>query len=63
MGEQLHATIRARAPALLLRTWYGMPAYTSGNKIVCFFRSTQTFSERYTTLGFNDVVKIDEGVM
>jgi len=63
MGERLHATIKASAPALLPRTWYGMPAYTNGNKIVCFFRSRQKFGERYMTLGFNDVAKLDEGTM
>src|SRR6266550_2758546 len=61
MGEQLHAIIKANAPALLPRTWYGMPAYTNGNKIVCFFRSTKKFGERYMTLGFNDVANLDEG--
>lgn len=61
MGEQLHAIIKANAPALLPRTWYGMPAYSNGNKIVCFFRSTKKFGERYMTLGFNDVAKLDEG--
>ena len=45
------------------RTWYGMPAYTDGNRIVCFFRSRQKFGERYMTLGFNDIAKLDEGVM
>jgi hypothetical protein len=63
MGEQLHTLIKANAPALLSRTWYGMPAYTDGNKIVCFFRSRQKFGERYMTLGFNDVAKLDEGPM
>jgi uncharacterized protein YdhG (YjbR/CyaY superfamily) len=61
MGERLHVIIKANAPALLPRTWYGMPAYTNGNKIVCFFRSGQKFSERYMTLGFNDVANLDEG--
>jgi hypothetical protein len=61
MGKQLHAIITAHAPTLMPRTWYGMPAYTNGNKIVCFFRSTQKFGERYMTLGFNDVAKLDEG--
>lgn len=61
MGEQLHAIITASAPALLPRTWYGMPAYSDGNKIVCFFRSTKKFGERYMTLGFNDVANLDEG--
>jgi hypothetical protein len=63
MSKRLHAIITASAPALLPRTWYGMPAYTNGNKIVCFFRSKQKFGERYMTLGFNDVAKLDEGAM
>jgi hypothetical protein len=63
MGERLHAIIQASAPTLLPRTWYGMPAYTNGNKIVCFFRSRQKFGERYMTLGFNDAANLDEGTM
>jgi len=63
MGERLHAVITTSAPALLPRTWYGMPAYTNGNKIICFFRSRQKFGERYMTLGFNDAAKLDEGAM
>jgi hypothetical protein len=63
MGKRLHAIIKKSAPALLPRTWYGMPAYTNGNKIVCFFRSRQKFGERYMTLGFNDVAKLDESNM
>jgi hypothetical protein len=63
MGERLHAIITASAPALMPRTWYGMPAYTDGNKIICFFRSRQKFGERYMTLGFNDVAKLDEGAL
>jgi len=61
MGEQLHALIKANAPDLMPRTWYGMPAYTDGNKIICWFRSRQKFGERYMTLGFNDIAKLDEG--
>lgn len=68
MGERLHAIITASAPDLVPRTWYGMPAYTlktesHGDKIVCFFRSRQKFGERFMTLGFNDVAKLDEGNM
>ena len=63
MGERLHVLITSSAPALMPRTWYGMPAYTNGNKIVCFFRSRQKFGERYMTLGFNDVAKLDEDGM
>jgi uncharacterized protein YdhG (YjbR/CyaY superfamily) len=61
IGEKIHTIIKTNAPALLPRTWYGMPAYSNGNKIVCFFRSKQKFGERYMTLGFNDVAKLDEG--
>lgn len=63
IGERLHKLIKASAPNLLPRTWYGMPAYTNGDKIVCFFRSRQKFGERYMTLGFNDVAKLDHGNM
>ena len=63
MGERLHAVIRARAPALSPRLWYGMPAYAKDGKVVCFFRSGQKFKERYMTLGFNDVANLDEGKM
>lgn len=63
IGVQLHTIIKTNAPALMPRTWYGMPAYTNGNKIVCFFRSSQKFGERYMTLGFNDVANLDEGNM
>jgi uncharacterized protein YdhG (YjbR/CyaY superfamily) len=61
IGEKLHAIITASAPTLMPRTWYGMPAYTNGNKIVLFFRSKQKFGERYMTIGFNDVAKLDAG--
>jgi hypothetical protein len=68
MGERLHTIIKASAPGLMPRTWYGMPAYTiqtedHGDKIVCFFRSRQKFGERFMTLGFNDIAKLDEGNM
>ncbi len=63
VGEKLDAIIKASAPDLLPRTWYGMPAYSDGNKIVCFFRSRQKFGERFMTLGFNDVAKLDDGSM
>ncbi|MGO9657820.1 MAG: iron chaperone [Acidimicrobiales bacterium] len=63
IGERLHAIIKANAPALLPRTWYGMPAYAKDGKVVCFFRSAQKFKERYMTLGFNDVANLDEGAM
>lgn len=63
IGKRLHEIIKANAPSLLPRTWYGMPAYSNGNKIICFFRSRQKFGERYMTLGFNDAAKLDEGNM
>ena len=61
MGERLHAVIRASAPALTPRLWYGMPAYARDGKIVCFFQSAQKFKTRYATLGFSDAAKLDEG--
>jgi hypothetical protein len=63
IGERLHAIIRANAPSLSPRTWYGMPAYAKDGKVVCFFRSAQKFNERYMTLGFNDGANLDEGTM
>lgn len=63
MGERLHAVIRASAPALAPKLWYGMPAYAKDGKVVCFFRSEQKFKERYMTFGFNDVANLDEGSM
>ncbi len=61
IGERLHVIIMANAPDLMPRTWYGMPAYSNGNKIICFFRSGKKFGERYMTIGFNDSAKLDEG--
>ncbi len=63
MGERIHAIIRANAPSLTPRVWYGMPAYAKDGKIVCFFRGGQKFKERYMTLGFNDAANLDEGNM
>lgn len=63
IGERLHGIITANAPHLMARTWYGMPAYSDGSKIVCFFRSRKKFGERFMTLGFNDVAKLDDGTM
>jgi hypothetical protein len=62
-GQRLHAVIRSAAPELSPRTWYGMPAYARDGKIVCFFRSTEKFGERYMTLGFNDSATLDDGNM
>jgi uncharacterized protein YdhG (YjbR/CyaY superfamily) len=62
MGERLHAIIKASAPALSPRTWYGMPAYANKDgSVVCFFRGGEKFKERYMTLGFNDKAHLDEG--
>ena len=61
MGKRLHAIIKASAPALSPRLWYGMPAYAKDGKIICFFRGADKFKERYMTLGFNDGANLDEG--
>ena len=61
MAERLHAIIKAGAPVLSPRTWYGMPAYAKDSQIVCFFQSAQKFKTRYATLGFSDKAKLDEG--
>ena len=63
MCERLHAVIKASAPALSPRLWYGMPAYARDGNVVCFFQSAQTFNTRYATLGFSDKANLDEGAM
>jgi uncharacterized protein YdhG (YjbR/CyaY superfamily) len=63
MAKRLHAIIKASAPALSPRTWYGMPAYAKDGKVVCFFQSAQKFKTRYATLGFSDKANLDEGAM
>jgi uncharacterized protein YdhG (YjbR/CyaY superfamily) len=63
LGERLHAVIKASAPALSPRLWYGMPAYAKDGKVVCFFQSAQKFNARYATLGFSDEANLDEGAM
>ena len=63
MAERLHAIIKASAPALSPKTWYGMPAYAKDGKVVCFFQSAQKFKTRYATFGFNDEANLDEGAM
>ena len=63
MAKRLHAIIKASAPALSPKTWYGMPAYAKDGKVVCFFQSAQKFNTRYATLGFNDAANLDEGTM
>ena len=64
MAERLHEIVKASAPALSPKTWYGMPAYANKDgKVVCFFQSAQKFSTRYATLGFSDKANLDEGAM
>ena len=63
MAERLHEIMKANAPALAPKTWYGMPAYAKDGKVVCFFQSAQKFKARYATLGFNDTANLDEGDM
>jgi uncharacterized protein YdhG (YjbR/CyaY superfamily) len=63
MGERLHAIVKASAPALSPRLWYGMPAYAKDGKVVCFFQSAQKFKTRYATFGFSDKANLDEGAM
>lgn len=64
MAKRIHAIIKASAPALLPKTWYGMPAYAKKDgKVVCFFQSAHKFKYRYATLGFNDAANLDEGSM
>jgi uncharacterized protein YdhG (YjbR/CyaY superfamily) len=63
MAERLHALIKTSAPDLSPRTWYGMPAYAKGGKVLCFFQSAQKFKSRYATLGFSDTANLDEGAM
>ena len=63
MAERLHAIIKATAPDLLPRTWYGMPAYAKDGNVVCFFQSALKFKARYATFGFSDKANLDEGAM
>jgi uncharacterized protein YdhG (YjbR/CyaY superfamily) len=63
MAKRLHEIIKASAPVLSPKTWYGMPAYAKDGKIVCFFQSAQKFNTRYATLGFSDTTNLDEGAM
>jgi uncharacterized protein YdhG (YjbR/CyaY superfamily) len=62
-ADRLHAIIKASAPALSPRTWYGMPAYAKDGKVVCFFQSAQKFKTRYATFGFSDKANLDKGAM
>ena len=63
MAKKLHAIIKATAPALSPRTWYGMPAYAKDDKVVCFFQAAEKFKARYSTFGFSDKANFDEGQM
>jgi uncharacterized protein YdhG (YjbR/CyaY superfamily) len=63
MARRLHAIIKANAPALSPKTWYGMPAYAKDGKVVCFFQSAQKFNSRYATFGFSDTANLDDGAM
>jgi uncharacterized protein YdhG (YjbR/CyaY superfamily) len=63
IAERLHKLIKATAPDLTPKTWYGMPAYAKDGKVVCFFRNAGKFKERYAMFGFNDTAKLDEGSM
>ena len=62
-AERLHGIVKASAPALSPRTWYGMPAYAKDGKVVCFFQSAQKFKTRYATFGFSDKANLDEGAL
>jgi uncharacterized protein YdhG (YjbR/CyaY superfamily) len=63
MAKRLHAIVKASAPALSPKTWYGMPAYAKDGKIVCFFQSAEKFKTRYATLGFSDAANLDDGAI
>src|ERR671919_271917 len=63
MAKRLHEIVKASAPALSPKTWYGMPAYAKDGKVVCYFQSAQKFKSRYATFGFNDAANLDEGAM
>jgi uncharacterized protein YdhG (YjbR/CyaY superfamily) len=63
LGERLHKIIKASAPALSPKLWYGMPAYAKGDKIVCHFQDARKFKTRYATLGFSDTANLDDGAM
>lgn len=63
MAQRFHAIVKASAPNLSPKTWYGMPAYAKDGKVVCFFQSAQKFNTRYATFGFSDAANLDEGAM
>jgi uncharacterized protein YdhG (YjbR/CyaY superfamily) len=63
MAKRIHAIVKASAPDLSPKTWYGMPAYSKDGKVVCFFQSAHKFKSRYATFGFNDTANLDDGAM
>ncbi|HXW79175.1 MAG TPA: DUF1801 domain-containing protein [Acidimicrobiales bacterium] len=63
VAERVHAIVKASAPALTCRTWYGMPAYAKDGNVICFFRNAGKFKTRYATLGFSDKANLDDGAM
>jgi uncharacterized protein YdhG (YjbR/CyaY superfamily) len=63
MAERIHAIVKAKAPHLAARTWYGMPAYTKDGKVVCFFKAASKFNSRYATFGFEEEARLDDGQM
>jgi uncharacterized protein YdhG (YjbR/CyaY superfamily) len=63
MAKRLHEIVKASAPELSPKTWYGMPAYAKDGKVVCFFQSAEKFKSRYATFGFNDAANLDEGTV
>ena len=63
MAERIHAVIKANAPGLAPKTWYGMPAYAKDGKVVCYFQSAQKFKTRYATFGFSDAANLDKGAL
>jgi uncharacterized protein YdhG (YjbR/CyaY superfamily) len=63
MAQRVHTIVRATAPELSPRTWYGMPAYAKDGNVVCFFQNAQKFKSRYSTLGFSDTANLDDGAM
>jgi uncharacterized protein YdhG (YjbR/CyaY superfamily) len=63
LAQRFHAIVKASAPALSPKTWYGMPAYAKDGKVVCFFQSAQKFKSRYATVGFSDEANLDDGAM
>jgi uncharacterized protein YdhG (YjbR/CyaY superfamily) len=63
MAERIHALVKATAPELTAKTWYGMPAYAKGGKVVCFFQPAAKFKARYATFGFNETANLDDGAM